>query len=147
LKARIPLWGTGTPRREFLHVDDLAAACVFVMQIPDDRYDGVLRFCAPTQTNGSPGEQPKGVNELEVSWPVTHINVGSGMDLTIQQLAQIIRDTVEFDGELDWDATKPDGTPRKLLDTSRLARLGWKPTIDLQSGIKDTYRWYLDQTA
>jgi GDP-L-fucose synthase len=146
-KARIPLWGTGTPRREFLHVDDLAAACVFVMQIPDDRYDDVLNCSAPIQRRGAPQEQPDGMDEPEISWPVSHINLGSGTDLTIQQLAQIILEAVHFDGELDWDSTRPDGTPRKLLDVSRLARLGWKPAIDLHSGIRNTYRWYLEQTA
>ncbi len=146
-KARILLWGTGTPRREFLHVDDLAAACVFVMQIPDALYEALLRDCMPTRKTGSPADRQEDLSGSEGPRPVSHLNVGSGLDLTIRRLAETIRDTVGFDGELDWDSSRPDGTPRKLLDISRLARLGWKPTIDLQRGIDDTYQWYLRQTA
>ena len=103
------LWGTGNPRREFLHVDDLADACCFVM----DRYDGE-----------------------------GFLNVGTGMDLTIHEIARLVAEVVGYDGELRFDATQPDGTPRKLLDVSRLEALGWRARIGLREGVADTYRWY-----
>ncbi|HSJ06958.1 MAG TPA: GDP-L-fucose synthase [Longimicrobiales bacterium] len=106
----VVLWGTGTPRREFLHVDDLADACVFLM-----RRDDV------------PGL----------------VNVGWGRDITIRELAVRIADIVGYDGGIEWDESKPDGAPRKLLDTSRLAAMGWKPRIDLDDGIRRTYAWYV----
>lgn len=105
------VWGTGTPRREFLHVDDLADACLFLM----NGYD-------------SP--------EL--------INVGWGEDLSIGELARLVASTVGYEGQLVFDAGKPDGTPRKLLDTSRLSKLGWKPKIELADGLRSTYRWFLE---
>lgn len=108
----ITLWGTGNPMREFLHVDDLADASIYLM----NNYDGT-----------------------EI------VNVGTGEDVTIKELAELIRDTVGFKGELAWDSEKPDGTPRKLLDVSKLHDLGWKHKITLQDGIKETYHWYLDQ--
>ena len=110
----VTLWGTGTPRREFLHVDDLAAAAVFLM----NEYD-------------SP----------EI------INVGTGEDITIRDLAQLIAEVVGYTGHIAWDPTKPDGTPRKLLDISRLKSLGWSPAIDLRAGIAATYEWYLGNAA
>lgn len=103
------VWGSGKPRREFLHVDDLAAACFFLLQ----NYD-------------SP----------EI------INIGTGTDLTICELAELICDVVGFDGELTWDASKPDGTPRKLLDPTKINSLGWEPTIPLRDGIARTYEWF-----
>ena len=103
------VWGTGKPRREFLHVDDLASACLLLL----DKYD-------------SP----------EI------INVGCGEDVSIGELAELICDIVGFDGELAWDASKPDGTPRKLLDISKLSALNWKPTIALRQGIAQTYEWF-----
>ncbi len=114
----VPVWGSGTPRREFLHVDDLAAACVHVMQREHPRLDSVL---GPD---------------------LAHINVGTGEDLTIQELANLIADVVGFRGQIRFDATKPDGTPRKLLDIGRIRDLGWQANISLQQGLKDTYRWY-----
>lgn len=107
----VTLWGTGSPMREFLHVDDLADAAVFLM----NNYDG---------------------SEI--------VNVGTGEDVTIKELAELIRDTVGYKGELLWDTDKPDGTPRKLLDVSRLHKLGWRHRLELQRGIKDTFQWYLD---
>jgi GDP-L-fucose synthase len=107
----VTLWGTGTPRREFLHVDDLADACLFLMQ----RY-----------------------NEA------SHINVGTGTDLSIRELAESVRRVVYPDAQIAWDATKPDGMPRKLLDVSRLHTLGWTHRISLDEGIASTYRWFLD---
>jgi GDP-L-fucose synthase len=108
------VWGTGMPRREFLHVDDLADACIFLME----RYDGD-----------------------------DHINVGTGEDLSIRDLAERIRDIVAPDVAITFDATKPDGTPRKLLDVSRLHRLGWRHRIDLSDGLRSTYQWFCVQTA
>lgn len=106
----VPLWGTGSPMREFLHVDDLADAAVYLM----NNYDG---------------------SDI--------VNIGTGEDVTIKELAELIRDTVGYKGEIDWDTSKPDGTPRKLLDVSRLHGLGWKHKISLPEGVKDTYNWYL----
>jgi len=106
---KLTVWGTGKPRREFLHVDDLASACLLLLE----KYD-------------SP----------EI------INVGCGEDISIRELAELICDVVGFDGELAWDTTKPDGTPRKLLDVTRLRALGWKPAIPLRDGIARTYEWF-----
>ncbi|OGB62264.1 MAG: GDP-fucose synthetase [Caldithrix sp. RBG_13_44_9] len=111
LPTVITLWGTGTPRREFLFVNDLAEACFFLMQ----NYDS---------------------GEI--------INIGVGEDLSIKELAMRIKDIVGFQGELQWDSSKPDGTPRKLLDVYRLHSLGWKAKISLSEGIKKTYEWYID---
>jgi GDP-L-fucose synthase len=105
----VPVWGTGTPRREFLHVEDLASACRFLLE---------------------------NYNEPEI------VNVGYGEDVTIRELVELICEVVGFDGELVFDATKPDGTPRKLLDTTKLTGLGWKPKIPLKEGIRQTYEWY-----
>ena len=110
-KPTVVLWGSGTPRREFLHVDDLADACLFLM----NNYD-----------------------ESEI------INIGGGKDLTIRELAEAIAKIVEFQGEVVWDTSKPDGTPQKLLDVSRLNQLGWKAKISLEKGIATTYRWYVN---
>lgn len=107
----ITIWGTGTPRREFLHVDDLADACVFLMQ---------------TYSSDS------------------HVNVGFGDDVTIRELAEAVKTAVGFDGAVICDTSKPDGTPRKLMDSSRLADLGWRPRTPLDQGIASVYRWFLD---
>ncbi len=109
--AHVTLWGTGSPYREFLHVDDLAEACLFLME----KY-----------------ESP----EL--------INVGCGQDLRIRELAELIQNIVGFTGKIEWDASKPDGTPRKLLDVSRLTELGWKPRVGLEEGLRATYSWWLN---
>lgn len=110
-KPYVEIWGTGAPRREFLHVDDLADACLFLMKHYDDE-----------------------------RW----INVGWGQDVTILQLAEIIARTVGFEGALRFDTSKPDGTSRKLLDTRRLTSLGWRPSIQLEDGIRSTYSWFLE---
>ncbi len=110
----VVLWGTGSPRREFLHVDDLADACLFLME----NYDI------------NPGIDP-GL-----------INIGTGKDITIRELAEMIKETVGFTGSVTWDTTRPDGTPQKLLDVTRLKSLGWNPKITLKHGIKQTYDWY-----
>jgi GDP-L-fucose synthase len=107
---RVTIWGTGSPRREFLYVDDLADACVFLMQ----HYDEAV-----------------------------HINVGTGEDLSILELAQMTRDVVYPDAEIVFDASKPDGMPRKLLDVSRLHAMGWRHRVGLREGIESTYAWYL----
>ena len=110
--SKVEVWGTGSPMREFLHVDDLADACLFL-----------LRNYSEDQ----------------------HINVGTGLDLSIRDLADMVRRIVYPEAELQFDASKPDGTPRKVLDIGRLRALGWSPSIDLEDGIRSTYDWFLDQ--
>jgi GDP-L-fucose synthase len=107
--SEVTNWGTGTPRREFLHVDDMAAACLHLLE----HYDG------PQQ-----------------------VNVGTGKDTTIKEIAEVIAEVVGFDGETRWDTTKPDGTPQKLLDVSKLAEAGWTAQIGLREGLKSTVAWY-----
>jgi GDP-L-fucose synthase len=111
---RLIVWGSGKPRREFLHVDDLASACLLLLE----KYDS---------------------SEI--------INVGCGEDISIRELAELICDVVGFNGEIAWDTTKPDGTPRKLLDVTKLRALGWKPSILLRDGIGRTYEWFLANYA
>ncbi|MGY5074630.1 GDP-L-fucose synthase family protein [Streptomyces griseus] len=108
----VTLWGSGSPRREFLHVDDLAAACVRLLEAYD-------------------GDEP--------------VNIGCGEDLTIRELAETVRDVTDYQGRIEWDTSKPDGTPRKLLDVTRLSSLGFKPQIPLRDGIARTYAWWLGQ--
>jgi GDP-L-fucose synthase len=110
----VVLWGTGSPRREFLHVDDLASAAVYLMS----NYDG---------------EQI--------------VNVGVGKDITIRELAEMVREITGYEGNIAFDPSRPDGTPRKILDVSRLTELGWQPSIALREGIAKTYQWYLAQAA
>ncbi len=114
----VRLWGTGSARREFLHVDDMAAACVFVMQLSDAQYAAA---CGET---------------------ISHLNVGCGRDHTIREMAEIIRGVVGCEGEVFWDASKPDGMPRKLLDVSRISELGWRPRIEFEKGVRQVYDWY-----
>ncbi|MBM4184020.1 MAG: GDP-L-fucose synthase [Gemmatimonadetes bacterium] len=109
-RPTVQVWGSGKPRREFLHVDDLADACVHLMNVWDD---GDI------------------------------VNVGVGQDITIAELAEMVQDVVGYPGKIQYDATKPDGTPRKLLDVSRMASLGWQARIPLRAGIESTYRWFL----
>lgn len=118
---QVAVWGSGTPRREFLHVDDMAAACVHVMELDAETYR----------------EQTRPM--------MSHINVGTGVDVTIRELAETIARVVGYDGDIVFDASKPDGTPRKLLDVSLLRSLGWQAGIPLEQGLKDTYAWYLSQ--
>jgi GDP-L-fucose synthase len=108
----VVLWGTGTPRREFLHVDDLAGACVFLMRHHD---------------------------EPDI------VNVGTGVDVTIRELAGLVQKVTGYEGRVVYDATKPNGTPRKLLDISKITSMGWKPSISLEEGIARTWRWYVSQ--
>ncbi len=133
-KPQLVLWGTGTPYREFLHVDDLAAACLFIMARPEQ---ALARVCAPS-SGGSEEETPN-------LRPETYLlNVGTGEDQTIRELADLVRQVVGYGGDIAWDASRPDGTPRKRLDVSRLKRLGWRPAISLRAGIEATYRDYLE---
>jgi GDP-L-fucose synthase len=110
--SKVTLWGSGTPMREFLHVDDLAKAVLYAVEnvLPDNLY-----------------------------------NVGTGQDVTIKQLAETIQKIVGHQGEIIWDSSKPDGTPRKLMDVSKMHALGWKAEIELEEGIKDTYKWFLKE--
>jgi len=112
--ADVEIWGTGSPMREFLHVDDLADACLFLMEHYNDD---------------------------------SHINVGTGVDLSIRELAEMVRQIVNPGANLRFDTSKPDGTPRKVLDVSRLRNLGWSPAHDLDSGIRSTYEWFLEQQS
>lgn len=113
-RAEVVAWGTGSPRREFLHVDDLADACAFLLRLEN---------------------------------PPDWINVGTGTDVTIRDLTEIVADVVGFKGRIAWDATKPDGTPRKLMDVSRLTALGWQARIGLRAGIERTYASFLEEKA
>jgi len=126
-QVMITLWGTGTPMREFLHSDNLADACIFLMNNTDFK-----DLAALSATEGE--------NQTEIR--NTHINIGSGIDLTIKDLAQTIKNITGFKGEISWDAEKPDGTPRKLMDVSKLGKLGWKATIALNEGLKMVYDQY-----
>ena len=112
--AKVSIWGSGSPLREFMHVDDLADACVFLLKSYSHE---------------------------------DHINVGTGSETSIRELATTLAKAVEYRGELEFDQTKPDGTPRKLMDSNRLRKLGWTPTIQLKDGIKQTYAAYLQSLA
>jgi GDP-L-fucose synthase len=122
-KDEVIIWGTGSPRRDFLHVDDLADASVFVMTLDDKRLsDHLLSYPRPC-----------------------FVNVGSGVDYTIRELAEMIKKVVGFSGKLTFDRSRPDGAPQKLLDVSKLHKLGWQYGISLNKGIRDIYNWYIDQ--
>ena len=116
----VTIWGSGIPRREFLHVDDMAEASLFALDLPKDVY----------ASNTAP--------------MLSHINVGTGEDISIVELAQMVGQVTGFDGRIVTDPSKPDGTMRKLLDVSRLAQLGWRARIGLREGVAQTYRWYID---
>jgi len=116
----VVVWGTGSPRREFLHVDDMAAACVYLLGLPAASY-----------------------KDLVVKLKPCLINIGMGRDITIKELAELVKEIVGFKGQIIFDTDKPDGTPQKLLDISRMDTLGWKAKISLRAGIADTYGWYL----
>jgi GDP-L-fucose synthase len=118
----VVVWGSGTPRREFLHVDDLADACLFLLNLPEEPYSSLLT------SHSSPAL----------------INIGTGEEVTIRELALLVREVTGFGGELLFDASKPDGTPRKLCDVSRLHALGWRHRIGLEQGLRETYRWYVE---
>jgi GDP-L-fucose synthase len=118
------VWGTGTPRREFLYSDDMADACVFLINLPDDKYESLL------------GSDESKTGRFEP--PL--VNVGVGEDVTIRELAELVGKVVGFDGELVFDTTKPDGTPRKLMDVSRINAIGWRATTSLEDGLARAYR-------
>ncbi|KAM0836854.1 hypothetical protein ACQ4PT_062043 [Festuca glaucescens] len=109
--AEVVVWGSGSPLREFLHVDDLADAVIFLM----DQYSGL-----------------------------EHVNVGSGSEVTIKELAELVKEVVGFQGKLVWDSSKPDGTPRKLMDSSKIQGMGWMPKVPLKEGLVETYKWYVE---
>jgi GDP-L-fucose synthase len=111
--SSVMLWGSGNPRREFIHADDIAEACLVLLQ----------------------------GDTSQLQFP---LNLGTGKDFSIRELAENIANVVGYTGELEWDTSKPDGAPRKLLDSSRLLMFGWRPYVDLVSGLKSTYQWYLD---
>ncbi len=115
----VVIWGTGTPKREFLHVDDMASACVFLLNLPKDVY--------------AANTQPM----------LSHINVGTGNDVSIADLARVIAQVSGFEGRISFDTTKPDGAPRKLLDVSRLTNMGWTASVPLEEGVSQTYDWFL----
>ncbi|ADE35625.1 GDP-L-fucose synthase [Methanohalophilus mahii] len=112
-ESKVTIWGSGSPKREFLHVDDMADACIYLMENYD--YADIGEF----------------------------VNIGVGKDLSIKELAELIKDVVGYEGDIVYDSSKPDGTPRKLLDVSKLNGLGWTSSIGLKEGIKATYRWYV----
>jgi GDP-L-fucose synthase len=115
------IWGSGKPRREFLHVDDLADACVFLSKLKEEDLSDFF------DSNHTP-----------------LLNIGCGEELTIKEIASIVSEIVGYKGDVFWDQSKPDGTPQKLLDISQIKRLGWRPQIDLKDGIRIVYEWYLE---
>ena len=117
----VVIWGTGNPKREFLHVDDMAEASLFVLDLPQDIYTANI--------------QPM----------LSHINVGTGREVSIGELAQMVAEVTGFKGKLGFDTSKPDGTMRKLMDVSRLADMGWRAQIELKQGLQETYNWFLGQ--
>jgi len=119
--AEVAVWGTGNAMREFLYVDDMAEASLFVLELDEKAY----------QVNTKP--------------MLSHINVGTGKDVTIREMAETMKQVVGFEGKLTFDSTKSDGSPRKLIDVSRLSNMGWKYSIDLEEGLKKTYKWYFNQ--
>jgi GDP-L-fucose synthase len=120
---KVVVWGSGTPKREFLHVDDMAEASLAVMNIEQKRYNENTQVM------------------------LSHINIGSGVDCTIREVAETIADVVQYEGEIVFDSSKPDGTPRKLMDVSRLSSLGWSSKVSLLDGLRSTYNWYLSNQA
>jgi GDP-L-fucose synthase len=122
-KPAVEIWGSGNAKREFLHVDDLAAACLHIMTLERTRY----------QANATP--------------MLSHINVGTGEDVTISELAHLVQRIVGHEGEIQFDVTRPDGAPRKLLNIAKLRSLGWRPTIDIDRGLRETYAWYCENVG
>jgi len=120
--SEVTIWGTGLPLREFMHVDDLADACLYLINLDEEPYSALLKYSAAPAL----------------------INVGSGQEVSIRELAELIKGITGFSGELKFDTSKPDGTPRKLADSSRLHELGWKHRIPLRDGIQSTYQWFLE---
>jgi nucleoside-diphosphate-sugar epimerase len=119
--AEVVVWGTGKAMREFLYVDDMAEASLFVLELDEQTYKA--------------NTQPM----------LSHINVGTGKDVTIREMAQTMKEVVGFKGRLSFDATKPDGAPRKLIDVSRLKNMGWECSTNLEKGLEKTYKWYINE--
>ena len=115
------VWGSGNSMREFLYVDDMAAASLFVLEVDKETYKA--------------NTQPM----------LSHINIGTGIDITIREMAEVMKKVVDFKGNLIFDTTKPDGSPRKLIDVTRLKNMGWNYSVDLKDGLSDTYKWYLER--
>jgi len=124
----VTLWGTGSPKREFLYVDDLANACLFLMNNID--FKDIVKL----NSSKSKSEQIKN----------THINIGTGKDISIKELSELIQNVTGFTGDIVWDDSKPDGTPRKLLNVEKINKLGWKAEISLEDGILKAYNWYMN---
>lgn len=117
----VTIWGTGRPKREFLHVDDMASACVHVMELPFERWGSITKPM------------------------LSHVNVGSGVDCSIKELAEMLAKVTGFEGHILFDETKPDGAPRKLLDVSKMSEVGWAPKIELEEGLAFTYEWFVSR--
>ena len=115
----VTVWGTGSPKREFLYVDDMADACVYLLGLEEEKYEKLVAGLEPCL-----------------------INIGMGKDISIRELALLVKEIVGFEGEIIFDSSKPDGTPQKLLDTSRMDKLGWQAKVTLRQGIEKTYSWY-----
>jgi len=122
--ATVTVWGTGTPRREFLYVDDMADACIHLLNLPDEQYQALVKDLQPCL-----------------------VNIGMGKDITIRELAELVREIVGFEGEIVFDTGKPDGTPQKLLDISRMDGLGWQAGTSLREGIERTWEFYKEQAT
>jgi len=122
-KPSVTIWGSGNPMREFMHVDDLAAACIYIMEMDTSLYR----------------EKTKPLS--------SHINIGTGKDCSIRELAESLCRIVGYDGKLEFDVTKPDGTPRKLLDVTLLHDLGWRESIPFDEGLRETYHWFLNHVV
>jgi len=121
--AEVVVWGTGNAMREFLYVDDMAQASLFVLELDEKTY------------------------KANIKPMLSHINVGTGKDITIRKMAEIMKEVVDYKGKLTFDATKPDGAPRKLIDVTRLENMGWRYTTDLEEGLEKTYDWYLSEVV
>ena len=119
--AEVVVWGTGNAMREFLYVDDMAVASLFVLELDEQSYHSNTKSM------------------------LSHINIGTGIDVTIREMAQIMKQVVGFEGAITFDIKKPDGSPRKLIDVSRLSNMGWKYSVELKKGLSETYKWYLKQ--
>jgi GDP-L-fucose synthase len=132
----VTLWGTGTPRREFLYSDDMADACVFLMNLPDEQFDSLLGLPPGRDVRGEEGiRRPLGEGQRTRANTPPLINIGTGEDITIRELAELVAKVVGYTGRIEFDTTKPDGTPRKLLDVSRLHALGWRHGTPLREGL------------
>lgn len=127
-KKSVSIWGSGKPMREFLYSDELGDAAIYLMNLPDEKFNQILNKATATEEPPMP--------------PL--VNIGTGKDITIKELAELVKEIVGFSGDLEWDNTKPDGTPRKLLDVTRMKTVGWEAKINLREGIKNAYLSYLE---